>query len=80
MRAAQAEYRHRLNGRSGYVAFVGAGEVERIDISRNCGLRYSADFGLRYRVAKDYGLDASPDFSVTDSGDQHIYLSVSQYF
>lgn len=80
MASAQAEYRGRLSDRFGYAAFAGLGQVEREVSFQDSELAYAGGVGLRYRVAREFGLDLSLDVSVNRDGETLYYLYVGQGF
>lgn len=80
MLTAQIEYRRRLSGRFGMVAFAGMGDVQRNISSIDSGVRYAGGLGLRYRVSKDFALDVALDATVNDQDENYIYFYVGQSF
>ena len=79
--SAQVEYRGRISERFGYVAFAGFGgggqDLGEISFS-NGGAAIGV--GLRYRIAKKFGLDYAVDYARNDSGDDYLYLTLGQKF
>lgn len=79
--SAQVEYRGRVSERFGYVAFAGlggGGESISAISTKNGGA--AAGVGLRYRIAKKFGLDYAVDYAVNDQGEAFLYLSLGQRF
>ena len=77
--SAQAEYRHRLSDRFGFVAFVGAGSVGANFDSLNRG-GYAGGAGIRYRVSRKMPVNFAIDMSYNDKGDSLLYISVGERF
>ncbi|SFL77086.1 BamA/TamA family outer membrane protein [Shimia aestuarii] len=77
--SAQAEYRHRLSDRFGFVAFAGAGGVgSSFDALNRNG--YAGGVGLRYRVSKKIPVNFAVDMSFNDDGESLLYISVGERF
>jgi outer membrane protein assembly factor BamA len=81
MIAAQAEYRMRLWGRFGAVAFAGVGSVAGTfgDLF-NSPLLPAGGVGLRYLAAPSEGVNISVDYAWGKSGSNALYVYIGDAF
>lgn len=79
--SGQIEYRGRLAGRFGYVAFAGVGgSGPRLGSVFEDGLRSAAGFGARIRLSRSFPVDYAIDLSRNSDGDGLLYVYVGQRF
>lgn len=77
--AAQVEYRRRLFGRFGAVAFAGVGAVAPDFGELGEDLLPGAGIGLRWQASKKYGVNVSIDYAVGKDSDA-LYFYVGEAF
>ncbi|WP_424973716.1 BamA/TamA family outer membrane protein [Dinoroseobacter sp. S124A] len=79
--SGQIEYRGRLVGRLGYVAFAGlGGSGSRLGSVFDAGLRGAAGLGARIRLSNSFPVDYAIDLSRNSDGDGLLYVYVGQRF
>ena len=77
--SAQVEFRQRIGGRFGAVAFAGVGSVgPGYGLLNQRGTHSAVGIGARFRLSRKFPVDFSTDLSWNDTGERLLYIYVGQ--